>query len=84
MGYLWNVEFDDEHIHRSLDILHANNQLQGRKKGREREGFAQKTRRLNLIDKIEWMNLQPINLYEGDRNPKRETLRCKWYLIIIN
>ena len=36
------VEFDDEQIHRFLDIMHANNLLQGRKKGKEREGLLYK------------------------------------------
>lgn len=30
------------------------------------------------------MNLQTINPYEGDQNPKRETLRGKQHLIITN
>ena len=48
------------------------------------KGLLNKQEDCIYLCKVEWMNLQSINPYEGDQNPKRETLRGKWNLIITN
>ena len=43
------IGFDDKQTHRSLDILHANNLLQGSREDRDRQGFL-KTRKIDFHD----------------------------------